>query len=360
MSGRFAYVSCADDRDILVYRMDQRTGALARVATTWIPGLEEASPTSPLAISPNRRFLYAALRLPPFPVASFAIDQAEGTLRRLGGAMLADSMASIATDRTGRWLIGASYGGAIVAVSPIDEGGVAGGPATQVIATPPKAHSVLVDAANRFVYVACLGGDTILCWSFDPALGLSPSDTPRATPVRAGAGPRHLAFGRGETMLYSVNELDGTVDAFARDPGTGVLSLRQTVATMASDADGKAAAADIHVTPDGRFLYASVRSNSTIAAFRIEPSNGTLELIDRFAVERTPRGFAIDPDGRFLICAGRDASTIGVYAIDAGSGRLQRIAQHGTEPNPNWVEIVDLPGPRDATRAGHSPVHGDA
>ena len=166
---------------------------------------------------------------------------------------------------------------------------------------------------------------------------------PLATPVRPGAGPRHLAFGRGGAVLYVINELDGTVYVLARDGATGALTPRQTVATLAADPHGTAAAADIHLTPDQRFLYVSVRRDSFIAAFRVEPSDGTLSAIGRFEVETTPRSFAIDPDGRFLICAGRDSSSIGVYTIDGATGRLARVFAYETSANPNWVEIIDLP-----------------
>jgi 6-phosphogluconolactonase len=261
----------------------------------------------------------------------------------LGTARLPASMAYVSTDRTRRWLLSASYGGAVIAASPIDPDGVIRREAAQILATPPKAHCILPSPDNRFVYVACLGGDAVLCWPFDPATGIVSPDAPRATPVRPGAGPRHLAFGRGGSMLYLVNELDGTVDLFVRDAATGALNHRQTVATVTAEPHGTAAAADIHLTPDERFLYVSVRRDSVIAAFRVDPSDGTLAPIGRFAVEATPRSFAIDPDGRFLISAGRDAASIGIYAIDRATGHLAREFRYATSPNSNWVEILDLP-----------------
>lgn len=336
MGGRFAYVSCGDEREIAVYRLD---GAMAtRVAVTQIPGATAPSGTSPLAVSPDRRYLYAALRDPPYPVATFAIDAAEGTLTWRGTADLPASMAAIATDRSGRWLVGASYGDAVVAATPIGPSGMVGRASAQIARTSPKAHSVAFSPDNRFLYAACLGGDEILCWRFLPGLGIAEIDYPDVTKLRAGAGPRHMAL--RATALYVVNELDGTIDYFARNEASGKLTHRQTIAALAGE--GGAAAADIHLTPDGRYLYASVRRDSTIAAFGVGAADGTLTLIDRFAVETTPRSFAIDPDGKFLLCAGRDAAAFGVYAIDAATGKLAPVARHETSPNPNWVEILDL------------------
>src|SRR5438105_74533 len=98
------YVSNAASKEILVFAMDRDSGALAPIERAPVPGTDKPSPTSmPLAISPDHRFLYAALRSAPFPVSSFAIDQQSGRLSHLGIAPLPDSMAYIVTDRRGRF-----------------------------------------------------------------------------------------------------------------------------------------------------------------------------------------------------------------------------------------------------------------
>src|SRR5579864_4962121 len=144
------YVSNAGSKEIHVFAMDRANGALELIEKVPVPGTEVPSPSSmPMALDPKHRFLHAALRSPPFPVSSFAIDPASGRLSDLGHAPLADSMAYIVTDRTGRFLLAASYPGAKLAVNPIDAEGRVGGEPTQVLATPPKAHCVVIDAANR-------------------------------------------------------------------------------------------------------------------------------------------------------------------------------------------------------------------
>jgi 6-phosphogluconolactonase len=106
---------------------------------------------------------------------------------------------------------------------------------------------------------------------------------------------------------------------------------------------GNARAADVHVTSDGRFLYASVRSTDVIAGFRIDPRSGKLSRIGVFAAEGSPRGFALEPLGRFLICAGQSANTVAVYAIDRDSGALAQQYRAFIGTNPNWVETLSLP-----------------
>src|SRR3954447_11292661 len=249
------YVSCAGDKVIVAFEMDRATGALRELSRTPVPGTDASSPSSlPLAISPDRNWLYAALRSEPFPVVTFAVER-DASLRVAGTAKLPDSMCYLSTDRSGNRLFSASYGGAKLGVSPI-EGGIARDH-VQVVHTQPKAHSILPDPEGRFVYAACLGGDVILAQRFENG-ALDPVPN-AAGSTQPGAGPRHIAFADGGGRLYCANEVDGTVNAYDRDRVTGVLTQVQSISALPHPVEGTAAAADIHLTPDERFLYASVR-----------------------------------------------------------------------------------------------------
>jgi 6-phosphogluconolactonase len=183
------YVSNAGSKEIFVFAMDRDTGDLTPVERAAVPGTDKPSPTSiPMAVSPDRRFLYAALRSEPYPASSFAIDPGSGRLARLGTAPLADSMAYVVTDRTGRFLLSASYPGAKLAINPIDGSGRVGEHATQLLATQPKAHCVVVDAANRHVYCTNLGGDVIMQLRFDAATGTVSPNQPAAISTRPAPG----------------------------------------------------------------------------------------------------------------------------------------------------------------------------
>ena len=115
----------------------------------------------------------------------------------------------------------------------------------------------------------------------------------------------------------------------------------QFVDTLPPEFKDKPAAADLHVTPDGRFLYGSERRTSTLTGFRIDPEKGTLTQIGRFPTETTPRGFGIEPHGKFLLSTGLDSNHLTVYAIEA-NGTLNPVKQHAMGQMPNWVEFVDL------------------
>ncbi|CAH2599429.1 Lactonase family protein [Rhodovastum atsumiense] len=343
MTRQIAYVSCAAESAIVLFGLDGDSGALIPRGRVRVPGPTDPVPTSmALALSPDRRALYAACRNPPFPVSAFAIGD-DGGLTLTGTGHLAASMAYLATDRSGRFLLGASYHGARLAVTPVGADGVPGEPVA-VLVTPPKAHSILPDPENRAVYAAVLGGDVILRQPFDPAtgaLGTVPVPVARSA---AGAGPRHLRFARGGTLLYCVNELDATLTTYARDPAGGVLTELQSLRLVPPPASGTPlAGADLHLTPDERFLYASERSCNVLCGFRLR-EDGTLEALGSVAAEPVPRGFAITPDGRFLLCAGQQSGAVASYRIDPESGALSRCAAAAAGGNATWIEIVALPG----------------
>jgi 6-phosphogluconolactonase len=351
MAGTFVYVSNADSREILVFELDLANGDLAAVQRI---GPELLGQVMPMAVSPDRRFLYAGQRSEPYSVVAFAIDGSDGTLRHLGSAPLPDSSPYLITDRSGRWLLSVSYFGDLVSVSPIGPQGFPQ-PAHQVIRTEAHPHSIQVDAANRHAFVPSLGGDVLLQWRFDAVTGQLSANTPAAVRVSSGAGPRHFAFHPNNRCLYLLNELDGSLYVFAYDAAAGSVSERQvTTAKPAGftgprfgeqgpSTNGGPKAADIHLTPDGRFLYASERTSSTLAAFKVDLATGGLETIGSVATEERPRGFNIDPTGRYLLAVGQASNHLTVYAIDQASGALTARQRYAMGEGPNWVEVVRLP-----------------
>ncbi|MBP6544296.1 MAG: beta-propeller fold lactonase family protein, partial [Piscinibacter sp.] len=196
MDRPIVYVSNADSGEISVLALDESRGTLASVQTVAAHGT-----VMPMALSPDGRVLYAARRNEPWSVLAFAIDARDGRLAPLAEAPLPQSMAHIALDGSGRWLFSASYHGNLLALSPIDADGRPG-PATQVIPTGPKAHAMRAAPGNRFVYATSLGGGVVMQFGFDAAHGTLTPMAPRDIAVRAGAGPRHLAFHPGGRFVY--------------------------------------------------------------------------------------------------------------------------------------------------------------
>lgn len=339
MAELIVYVSCADAGHIAVFAMDRATGALRPRGSFAVPGPAGPAMSMPLALSPGGRVLHAAVRLAPYPVSSFAIDPVSGGLTRIGGTDLPAAMAYIVVEPSGRNLLGASYPGAMVSSHAIGGDGAVFGPARQIIDTPLRAHAIITDAAGRCAYVPCLGGDVVLQLAVD-------TDTGRLTqvgrmPTATGAGPRHMRFAPGGRFAYVVGELDATVTACAVD-ASGGLHARHSQAMLAAGTTGRIAAADLQITGDGRFLYATERMTNIIAAWRLDAATGAMTPIGQVPAEPGPRGIAIDPAGRFLLCAGQTTGAIATYAIDQATGGLARIATTHAGANANWIEFLDL------------------
>jgi len=297
----------------------------------------------PLAVRPDRRVLYASIRSDPYRVLSLAIDPASGRLEEIGSAPLPASMCWISTDRRGRYLLSASYGSSLVSVSPIDDDGVAGA-AQQIVATEDKAHAIQVDRDNRFAFATCLGGGIVRQMRFDAATGRLDDNAVPAWRARSGAGPRHFVFHPAAPFVYLLNELDATIDVLDLDRATGTLrGVSVATALPAQFAGGAPWAADLHLTPDARFLYASERRSSTIASFAVDAASGALTKIETVPTETQPRGFAISPDGRCLVAVGQQSNRLSAYAIDGTSGTLAKFGDQPIGRNPNWVEFVELP-----------------
>lgn len=342
----FVYVSAADDGDIGVYSLgsDGRLEARGRI--------KAAPSVMPMAVSPDKRFLIAALRSPATAM-TFAIDRASGALSPLGSAPLAESFPYIHLDRTGRFLLGASYGAHLVAVAPVDADGRVG-PAHQVVPTARHAHAIITDRSNRFVFVPHLGTDQVFQFAFDESSGRLAASTPPVVQLAQGTGPRHLVTSPDNRFVYVLNELTATVTTLAHSDG-----LLKEVASASAlgpgtklfpgaprpapgrDVSNDIWASDLHLTPDGRFLYCAERTSSTISVLRVDPRSGRLGYLGSTPTEKQPRGFRIDPTGRFLVVSGEKSDTVSCYAIDPSSGALKLASQAPAGKGSNWVEIVD-------------------
>ncbi|HWG04335.1 MAG TPA: lactonase family protein [Beijerinckiaceae bacterium] len=334
----YVYVGNAGTRDVSAYAMNG-DGTLTPIGTFAVSGPTAACFSLPLAVSPDNGFLFAALRNEPWSVRSFAIDAASGRLDDLGAGPLAANPCYLRVDKTGRFLLSASYFGSKIAVNRIGANGIVE-PAHQVIETEPKSHAIVLDATNRHAISTSLGGEIVYQWRFDSEFGRLAPNEPPFVRVADYAGPRHFVFHPDGRRAYLLNEHVVTIHVYDYDPDRGTLSEKQVTTSWAPPLAAKMSAADIHVTPNGRFLYASERKSNTLALYAIDAHDGTLAFKDQIVTETYPRGFAIDPDGRFLYCAGQQSDRVCAYAIDPLSGKLSKIAAYVAGGGPNWIEIV--------------------
>src|SRR5882672_9409321 len=229
LAGTFVYVSNAEDGEIGAYAM-QADGALRALARTQV-----AKTVMPMAVSPNRRLLYAASRSKPYTAHVYSIDSGTGALKPASSAPLADTFPYISLDRNGRFLFGASYGGHLVSVNAVGGDGRVLAEPLQVIPVGRNAHSILVDASNRFVYVPNLGTDQIFQFVFDEKSGRLASNTPAVAQMKPGTGPRHFIFSPDNRFVYLLSELVATVTTLSLDAKTGLLTEVSSATALPPD-----------------------------------------------------------------------------------------------------------------------------
>ncbi|MEH0835129.1 6-phosphogluconolactonase [Pectobacterium cacticida] len=326
------YVASPESQQIHVWQLGAQ-GGLILLQTVDVPGQVQ-----PMAIAPNKRHLYAGVR-PDFRVLSYRIDES-GKLTQVGSASLPGSPTHLSTDRDGRFLFSASYSGACVSVSPIDAEGVAGEPLQQLNGLE-GCHSTNIDPTNRVVWAPCLKEDRIRLYDLAPDGKLSEHRQSAMTTV-SGAGPRHMAFHPNQRFAYCVNELDSSVDVYQLDAANGELQKVQTLDAMPAGFNDTRWAADIHITPNGRFLYTSDRTASLLSVFQVSEDGSALTLTGHQPTEMQPRGFNIDHTGEYLISAGQKSQHIEVYRIDQNTGDLQPLARYAVGQGPMWVSVLAL------------------
>ena len=201
------------------------------------------------------------------------------------------------------------------------------------------------------------GTDQVFQFLFDAKAGRLSANTPPLLQLKAGSGPRHLVISSDNRFAYLLNELTATVTTLSLDAKTGLLTEVASVSALPPDsklvpgsARGPDApkrdrsndiwASDLHLTPDGKLLYAAERTSSSIGAFSVDAASGKLTWLGSTPTEKQPRGFRIDPTGKFMVVSGELSDTISSYAIDAASGALKLIGKYPTGKGSNWVEIV--------------------
>jgi 6-phosphogluconolactonase len=304
-----------------------------------------------LAISPDRRFLYAVSELgnngkSEAFVYAFAIESATGKLALLnrqpsggGGAC------HLVVDKSGKFLLVANYGSGSAASFPLKPDGSIGDRVSKIQfegsgpnlsrQRGPHAHAVVLSPDNRFLFVPDLGTDRIQILRFDSSSGSLTRNAPAEVAVKAGAGPRHLTFSPDGRFAYLVCEMGSLVVAFRYDSSTGGLTEIQSASTLPDGFSGENNSAEIEVDPEGRFLYASNRGHDSVAVFSIDRQTGKLERIQIESTQgRTPRNFAIDPAGRHALVADQDSNRIVLFNRDVQTGKLAFAANTVDVPSP--------------------------
>ena len=333
----YMYVTLQGDNAILRFGMDAETGKLELQKT-----LPVAGGPAPLALSPNRAFLYVGRR-GVFELSSYRIDPQSGALALISTVSLQGEPCYMRTDRSGKFLLSAYYQAGGAAVHPIGAHGAAYGPPVAWLETATGAHCFQTDPSNRFAFVPHIAGrgpNAIYQYRFDAQTGHVTPNTPAVLRPERADGPRHYCFHPRKDMLYFSNEQGCSVTAYHLDPASGTLQPFQTVSTLPDGFAGSNTCSQIHIAPSGRFLYAPNRGHNSIAGFRVDDASGALTPMGHVAVDPVPRAFGIDPTGHFLYVTGLESGRLLAYRIDQTTGALTHLETYTVGERPMWVLIT--------------------
>ena len=307
-----------------------------------------------LAISKDRKNVYSVSEGGEGKgISAFSFDAASGSLTFLNStAAGGNGPCYISVDDRKRTVFTGNYGGGSLSATRLNEDGSLSGD-IQVIQhqgtsvntsrqDKPHVHAVVLSPDNRYLLVPDLGTDKVNIYRYDPdnAQPLTPAPTPFAS-VSPGGGPRHLAFHPNGRYAYLVLEMEGAVVAF--DYKDGKLSAKQTITMLAPGFTGRVGAADIHVSPDGKHLYASNRGEANeIVIYSIDREGKLVYAGRQSSLIKTPRNFGIDPTGNFLLVGNQDGNDIVIFKRDQQSGLLSDSGQRINVDKPVCIKFVAM------------------
>ena len=305
----------------------------------------EVADPSFLATDSKHQFLYAATERgrPSGYLNSYAIDPATGALRFLNRVPSnGTSTAHLAVDQTRHWLLVANYGSGSVASFALKPDGSIGemvdfhqhsgssvNPHRQM---GPHPHEAVMSPDNRFLLVPDLGLDKVFVYALDRATGkLTLAST---TDTRPGFGPRHMLFGKGGKFAYVLGEMSSAVAVMSYDKKNGKLTLVENIDTIPPQLTVENNSAELALSNDGHFLYATNRGHDSVTVFKVNAANGKLTNVQNIPTRgRIPRGMSLDPDGTHLLTGNQDSGTVTVFDRNQSTGHLSD------------GEMLDVPAP---------------
>lgn len=334
---------------IYIYDVNLKTGDAKRVSIT--KGIVNPSY---LTVSPDQQYVYAVSEQNgggnAGEVHAFAYNKGDGSLRFInkqpsGG----DDPCYVTVSRNGKWVIVGNYSsGSLKAIrtaggrlyddnKAIVHEGNGPNPDRQ---EKPHVHATYLSSDNKTLYVPDLGIDRVMIYRFDSYSGQLKKQS--STPATPGGGPRHIDIHPNGKFAYVMEELKGSIGVFSIDQANGNLTHLQTISSAAEGFSGDMGSAEIHISPDGRFVYATNRGTANdIAIFSVDAQKGTLSKVGNQSVLGiAPRNFTLDPSGNYLLVANMKSDEIVVFSRDKQSGKLADTGKRILVPTPvclKWI-----------------------
>lgn len=337
---------------IYVYDFNTANGDNSLVST-----VKTANP-SYLAVSPNQKVVYSVTENADSTklgvggdISAFSFDKTSGVLTEMNKQFSGGKHPCyVAVDNSGKWVFAANYTSGSAALFPVKKDGTLG-PVKQMIQNVgkgpnksrqegPHVHSTVLSPDNKFLFIPDLGIDKVMIYQFDRNVGRLNPATPAFVASVPGSGPRHFDFHPNNRNAYLIEEMTGTVVAF--NYNAGKLNSIQRIRALPADFKGMIGSADIHVSPNGKFLYCSNRGDANnITIFKVNPASGKLEIAGhQSTMGKTPRNFNFDPSGNFLLVANQQSDDVVIFKIDKKTGLLTDTGKRINVPNPVCIKWI--------------------
>ncbi len=321
----------ADSNSLFVYRFNSDSGIAQLISTT--SGIK--NPTF-FTLSPNHQHLYAVSETHhnnDGKVFAYSFHPKEGKLTFVNKQLVeGEDPCNIITDTSGQWLFVSNYTSGNLSVFPLKANGSIGKISQHIqhhghsIVSPNQdkahVHCAIMAPNNKDLFVTDLGMDQVFTYSFNEKTGHLSAGTPPTTTVTEGSGPRLMEFSPDGKYLYLIHELGGQITVFRYQ--SGKLKKVQEISNLPQNYKGRIWSADIHLSPDGKYLYAANRDDlNDIVTYKVNKSNGKITPIDRQSTRgKTPRNFMISPDGRYVLIGHKNSGDVTIFKRDKTSGRL--------------------------------------
>lgn len=335
---------------IQVYQLDTN-GNLTKVTSA-----KDMINPSYLTLSPNGKYLYACTdtRVPNGgSVSSFEFNPENKTLTFLnkqssGG----ENPVYLSVHKNGKWLVNGNYNEASVSVHPLLENGkidslaqhfqYSDGSVNKERQTKAHIHSTVFSPQNDYLFMPDLGADKIRCYRFDENQKQPLLETKVPfTKTDLEAGPRHFTFHPNQKFGYCIEEMSGSISVYQYDNGT--LKKIQRINTHPDTITSGFESSDIHVSPDGKFLYASNRGKeNNIAIFSINKKGLLKNIGYQSTLGNHPRVFALDESGKFLIVTNVNSGNVVVFARNPKTGLLTKVGNEVKMENVTCVQIKNI------------------
>ena len=341
------YLASLQEKHITAYHLNNESGSLKQRFRIDLPGN-----AGPMAWSPDRSIIYAAMTGLKDNAAGVAtlLRAKDGALTLKHTANIKSRAPYIQCSRDGRTLLAAHYGPGEVTTYRIEDG-ICTGELLDHKVTEKTAHCIELDPTGRFVFVPHTSPNKVYQFILDAKTGkLNPNNPPFVDGPNKDHKyhePRHYAHHPKLNIAYTSNENGGGITAWKFDPKNGTLTALQTLSTLPPDYEGGSAAADIQITPDGRFAYVSNRDvteraadvpmRDTLCGVALDPKTGLMKIVGHYPTAWFPRTFCIDLSGRYVFAGGQKSSTLFAYRINQDTGALKHLKTYEVGKVPIWV-----------------------